>query len=388
MVSGFVSKTQAAGAMVSITFDDGFASTYEHALPVLNANGLTATAFITTGNIGENRFMTWNQVVDLQNGHGWEIGGHSVNHPNLAPGDSTEVTSVEIATEVNDSLDTLLGFGLDVVSFAPPFGAYDNAVLTEVLKRYESNRGFHDRDELNSFPYQRDVLMVKSVQTGVSPAQVKAWVDLALNEKKWLILVYHEVLPELDPDYEYSNTIAELAEVAAYIRSVGIEAVTPNHALRSSGTNILSNGSFDQGLSQGWQFVNGDAAGVRIDTANHGSYPSSRNSLLLNSTGSPTHLRSKRISVSGSASEYLFNVFVNTDNLSVGEVGFYIDEYSAGGEWISGQWKGDVTPGEVTWFSFSYQPTSAAVSSFAWQTYTDEENDGPVYLDNYSLYKF
>ena len=174
-----VSAVEASNAKVSITFDDGFASTYRYALPVLNRYNLAGTVYVVTGDIGYSGFMTWNQVLKLQNNHGWEIGGHTAEHLELP-----ELDSNEIAFEVNSSLDTLLEHGLDTVSFASPYGAYDNRVLTEVLKRYNSHRGFWDRDDLNSLPYQRDVLMVRSVQTGVSSNTVKSWIDQAINEEK------------------------------------------------------------------------------------------------------------------------------------------------------------------------------------------------------------
>lgn len=374
-----VSAVEASGAKVSITFDDGYASTYRYALPVLDEYNILGTVYVVTGDIGNNNYMTWNQVLELQNNYGWEIGGHTVEHSELP-----ELGSTHIALEVNRSLDTLLEHGLNTVSFASPFGAYDNRVLSEVLKRYNSHRGFWDRDDLNSLPYQRDVLMVQSVQTGIDSSQVKSWINQALNEDKWLILVYHEVLPEYDPDYEYTNTIEELTEVVEYIHSTGIQVVTPNHTLKKPGINLLGNGSFDQGLNQGWSVDNSQR--VLIDNNNNGSYPSSQNSMLITGGDNPAHLFSKKISVSNSESEYSFSVFVNTDQISQGEAGFYIDEYNASGDWISGQWKGDVPPSKVTYFNFTYQPTSAEVSSFSLQTYVADNNTGPVYLDNYELY--
>ncbi len=45
---------------VAITFDDGYRDNVDNALPLLQANGLTATFFITTGTLG--RYM-WNDAV-------------------------------------------------------------------------------------------------------------------------------------------------------------------------------------------------------------------------------------------------------------------------------------------------------------------------------------
>ena len=70
-------------AKVSITFDDGFASTYTNALPVLTERGIKATVYVTTDFIGSPGYMTWDQVISLQNDYGWEIGSHTVTHAEL-----------------------------------------------------------------------------------------------------------------------------------------------------------------------------------------------------------------------------------------------------------------------------------------------------------------
>lgn len=97
---------------VAITFDDGFASVYEHAASLLEELGWPATVFVTTGAVDRDKPMrwllgtgrpeprdarqlqplTWEQVESLA-ARGWEIGSHSVSHPllsTLAPADRHE----------------------------------------------------------------------------------------------------------------------------------------------------------------------------------------------------------------------------------------------------------------------------------------------------------
>jgi peptidoglycan/xylan/chitin deacetylase (PgdA/CDA1 family) len=64
---------------IVLTFDDGHASNYESALPVLVELGLTATFFITAGRIGDGTTMTWRQIRALY-AAGMEIGSHTVTH--------------------------------------------------------------------------------------------------------------------------------------------------------------------------------------------------------------------------------------------------------------------------------------------------------------------
>lgn len=80
-----------------ITFDDGFASQYENALPVLRENQIPAIFFISSGfidskdpktfckkgfKISTKRPMTWRQVKELS--LDFDVGGHGRHHKNLA----------------------------------------------------------------------------------------------------------------------------------------------------------------------------------------------------------------------------------------------------------------------------------------------------------------
>jgi peptidoglycan/xylan/chitin deacetylase (PgdA/CDA1 family) len=82
---------------VAITFDDGYASIHESALPILQTHGASATVFLNTAMIGtdarrhsdptlghypEERFLLWREVKELA-GLGWIIGSHGVDHLDL-----------------------------------------------------------------------------------------------------------------------------------------------------------------------------------------------------------------------------------------------------------------------------------------------------------------
>lgn len=97
---------------IVLTFDDGYADHYTDAYPVLKELGMTGTFFIVKGFIGRDRYMTAEQILILKDG-GMEIGGHSIDHKNLA------TQSYEVAyKQIFDSLR-----GTDPV-FAYPSGKY------------------------------------------------------------------------------------------------------------------------------------------------------------------------------------------------------------------------------------------------------------------------
>lgn len=74
---------------VVITFDDGFRDFYSLAFPILQRLGHTASMFLPTSFIGNERrsfkgqeCMTWNEVRELRD-RGIEFGSHTVSHPKL-----------------------------------------------------------------------------------------------------------------------------------------------------------------------------------------------------------------------------------------------------------------------------------------------------------------
>jgi peptidoglycan/xylan/chitin deacetylase (PgdA/CDA1 family) len=85
-----LSRERTADLRVSITFDDGYRSVCEHAAPVLDAHGFRAAAFVNTGAIAGDRFMTWEEVQALAR-RGWTIGSHGVTHVDLTASPPPEV---------------------------------------------------------------------------------------------------------------------------------------------------------------------------------------------------------------------------------------------------------------------------------------------------------
>jgi len=75
---------------VAITFDDGTAGHYEHALPELTARGMTATFFVTTSWVGRPGYVTWDQLREMR-AAGMEIGSHTRTHPFLSELDAAGV---------------------------------------------------------------------------------------------------------------------------------------------------------------------------------------------------------------------------------------------------------------------------------------------------------
>lgn len=81
---------------VVLTFDDGWKNQYDHAYPILEKYGFTATFFIMSKVTGGS-YMTWDNIRDLDT-KGFEIASHTAMHAKL-----TEVTD---ETKLRDEIFT------------------------------------------------------------------------------------------------------------------------------------------------------------------------------------------------------------------------------------------------------------------------------------------
>lgn len=121
---------------VALTFDDGFASVVENALPILRDAGATATLFLTTGHVGGHNnwagqpqwapkfaMASWAQIGELA-AAGWEIQNNSVRHLDLRT-----LGDTELADELHgaaDAIEQRVGKRPDQLAY--PYGAFDARV--------------------------------------------------------------------------------------------------------------------------------------------------------------------------------------------------------------------------------------------------------------------
>jgi peptidoglycan/xylan/chitin deacetylase (PgdA/CDA1 family) len=113
---------------VAVTFDDGYADTYD-AVERLLARGLSSTVYITTGEVGAANRLAPNELAELARSPSVEIGAHAVRHRRL-----DELRDPELADEVVTSKGRLEEqIQGSVRSFAYPHGAYDPRVREAVV---------------------------------------------------------------------------------------------------------------------------------------------------------------------------------------------------------------------------------------------------------------
>lgn len=193
---------------VSLTFDDGWACQYEHARPILAAHGMRGTFFVNSSLVGAADRVTWSELETMAN-EGHEIGGHSLEHPDL-----TSLEPEEARRQIGDDRAALLQRGFAPRSFAYPGGAYDSSVARIVrqcgyasaraawgLRKLEQPHG--DRRPLSerippSDPY---AILTPCCLWSTTPVKtLTRYVERAERSGGWVPLVLHRICDDCDAE--------------------------------------------------------------------------------------------------------------------------------------------------------------------------------------------
>lgn len=216
-----------ARGLISVTFDDGWVSQYNNALPILREHGITATNYITSDCVDvDPACMTQAQVQAFVE-RGDEIGSHTVSHPHL-----TEITAAERNTELQDSQTSLRRmFGPSAATnFAAPYGEY-NRLTVESAQRYYATHRSTDSGFNTKNGFHRYGLVGQNVLAHTPLDMVQDWINSARANNYWLVLVYHEVGENRNGGVFHVDTDTFQAEMRA-VRNSGLETVTVNQGLQ------------------------------------------------------------------------------------------------------------------------------------------------------------
>lgn len=187
----FAGRLSSKKINIVITFDDGYKSWISDVIPILKELELPATFFISSGLVGlskvdeaefiRSRLLKTScprtitgalRVEDVKyiSEHGFTVGGHGMNHSNMANIHDRDELRYEIS-EDKMRLEKIIGKRIEYFSY--PFGAYDNPNmnLTEMLRELgyrgavTTGSGFND-------PECEPYLLHREITSASMPLQV------------------------------------------------------------------------------------------------------------------------------------------------------------------------------------------------------------------------
>ncbi len=208
--------------IISLTFDDDWESNFQTVMPLLKQYNYLSTQYIVTSFINQQDRLTTDQVRAIYNA-GNEIGAHTVTHRDL-----TTLSSIELDNELKQSksfLESLLG--TQIKTFATPYGAYNANVITAIKKYFQSHRST-DAGYNSKINFTTDNIKVQNMTDTTTMAQFKSWVDTAVGQKAWLVIVYHQIT--VNPD-TYDTTPDALHSQLDVIKNSGTAVETISQAI-------------------------------------------------------------------------------------------------------------------------------------------------------------
>ncbi len=141
---------------ILITIDDGFKSFYNEAWPYLKENKIPFILFVSTEPVGKNGYMTWDEIIEIENSDYGYVGHHSHTHEYLVDMSNSEfINDIETSTKIFKKK-----FGYVPLIFSYPFGEYSLLMKEYISKNFKLAFGQHsgvidvnkDKFELPRFP--------------------------------------------------------------------------------------------------------------------------------------------------------------------------------------------------------------------------------------------
>ncbi|HZU04327.1 MAG TPA: polysaccharide deacetylase family protein [Ktedonobacteraceae bacterium] len=96
--SYFAGQATLPAKPIVLTFDDGYVDFYFNAYPILQKYGFHAVCFIITGAVGQEEYLSWDQIREMQSSGLVSFEAHTVTHPNLP-----KLSSIRLLSELADS---------------------------------------------------------------------------------------------------------------------------------------------------------------------------------------------------------------------------------------------------------------------------------------------
>ena len=124
---------------ILITVDDAFQSFYEIAWPFIKKNKIPFILFVSTEPVGNNGYMTWDQIKEVESESFAVIGHHSHSHEYLIDvSDQSFINDMEAANKI---FNEKIGYIPNLFSY--PFGEYSEFMRQYISKHFTFAFGQH-----------------------------------------------------------------------------------------------------------------------------------------------------------------------------------------------------------------------------------------------------
>ncbi|MDI2130555.1 polysaccharide deacetylase family protein [Yinghuangia seranimata] len=236
-------STKFPRGVVSITFDDSFASVYDLAQPVMQAHGFAGTMYNIAEAVGTSRYLTLKQMRDMQDRSGWEMAGHAYS-TSAHDASYSQLTSRQVDADFGRLRSWLDANRLHSTHFAYPHGAFqatsDGVPVDHIAAQHFTTARSIIAETVESLvpamPHRLKALTGLTDGVGIDGSPLSLMLepggklDRCAKNGDWLILAFHQLVPG-PPTAGTQISQAGFAAVMDGIAARGIPVLTVGEAM-------------------------------------------------------------------------------------------------------------------------------------------------------------
>jgi hypothetical protein len=222
----FSVETAALPAMVSMTFDDGYAIQFDIA-EVMSKYNLRGTAYVMTEQVGLYGYLTLEQLKIMYSKYHWEISAH-----HFIP--ITEMSSVQMNSEFDKTIEFLSQITptytkLDenhmsspALHFAYPLGKQNRQTTMKNITDHFLTARIASGGGETLPPSDWHMLRAYNITNEVTPEMFEERLKLAVENNEWLIPMFHKFTDEETSDDPLIYPMSQFKKICAIISSMGV----------------------------------------------------------------------------------------------------------------------------------------------------------------------
>ncbi len=182
--------------VVLLQFDDGSATDYARAAPILESHGYPATTFVNPDAVGGSDALDLDQLGELR-ADGWTVGSHAYSHDSLS---SLDPAAQEAS--IRESKEWLVDHGFEAGAeyFAYPFSDYDATTL-ELVDEYHRLAFAAGWPATGRVPNR----LLAPRRGDPDPAEARRLLDLTVRHDGVLTLLFHSMGDRADANYHVDD---------------------------------------------------------------------------------------------------------------------------------------------------------------------------------------
>ncbi len=178
-----------AQGIVSLTFDDGHTSIFTQGVKKMSEYAMPGTLYMETDQVGGTNYVNLQQLKSMQNDNGWDIAAHHQDDYFT----TLDANTLEESIRSTKSYLLANGFQKGADHLAYPHGNYNQTVLPVVAKYFKTGR--QSSSQAHDTLPSANPLRIKAFHVDYTNAgSIAAEITKAVNNKDWLILVFHKIL--------------------------------------------------------------------------------------------------------------------------------------------------------------------------------------------------